>query len=163
MPGLSRKVFRGLGWFAIGSVVLFGLWGLMRMVGLPPDDFHFLGGRYPDISGVSPYLQDGYQGPGIGGEYRVYSWKQSYTEVLAAAKKEAAARGYALTYEGKTAVTWWRGQKGFTIGPGRSTNQREALAGKRVYDPAWVTVMTGNPADDTIWNHIRLALERTDY
>lgn len=167
MAARRRGFGKGLVWVAIAVVGLAGLYGLSSVLGSPPDSFRFLNGQYPLISGVAPYLQDGFTGDGIGGEYRIYSWKQDFAQVVASAKSELAAKGYVLSYENSKDATWWQSKPGKGIGvnisPGRSLTRREALVGKRVYDRGWVTVIVGNPASDTIINHVRLGLEPDDY
>jgi hypothetical protein len=156
-------------------IARFALWGLsVLLLGcllavfflLRPqaDLFQFLAGRQPSLTGVSGYHSHTSNPVGIGQDYRIYSWQQNYNEVLSTASRELESQGYRVTYRGKDGTVWMRGDfDGVMIGPGQSRSRREGLVGKRQMDENWVTVFVGNPAGDSLGNHLRLFLEPGDY
>ena len=130
------------------------------------DNFGFLGGRVPSISGVLPNIEDGRRSSAFADEYRIYSWQQSYSDVKTAADREFGAIGFKHNVGSKGYVSSsWEGPNGLAVymEPTRSRNRREVWDGKSTHEPGWVTVIVTNPIPDTWVNHLRYALEPSDH
>ena len=170
---MRRRVRR---WVRIGLLVLTGtiltaLFGLLLILQLwPSDDFRFLGGRNPIWAGQSGPMQvDSFRGPGEevpASEYRIYSWKQDFESVKAAAAKELPALGYELDQRKKPdGIAFWIAPDGSDawLQVGQSRTRKEAFGGGGDENPAWVTVICTTKAPENWITHVRIAFEPTDW
>lgn len=131
-----------------------------------PDHFQFLAHYSPLASGVDLVFSGGggLDGPTSLGEYRIYSWQESFAGVESRMSDELVGQGYVKTAWETTSVSWSRKDGSYVdLRPGRSVNRREAMTGKHSRDPDWVTVIIGNPAPENPMTHLRYGLEPNDY
>jgi hypothetical protein len=91
-------------------------------------------------------------------DFRIYTWKEDYASVVRRIDIELLPSGF-KRHEG--VFTSWLGPKGESVmaEPGRSESKAEAVNGKMVNDPRWVTVFCGNEAPENWMTHVRIALE----
>jgi len=149
--------------FAV-SLGFAAVWGLIALAGRQ-DRFRFLRGHSPFLSGVFPIIQDsGYQSKGFTDEYRVYSWREDFSQVCNAADEELARQGYTRNRTPYPAVSSWRRSDGFGVWiEAKHLKSREDLIHDRApTDFAWVAVVCTDPIPDTWISHARYAMEPSD-
>ena len=90
--GIARRVV-SVGVLSVATLML-ALWIVVLLAGRR-DVFEFLRGHPPFLSGVIPIIQDsGYQSKGFTDEYRVYCWREDFSQVCDRANFELARQGY---------------------------------------------------------------------
>lgn len=127
----------------------------------PADNFHFLRGQRPFITGTSVAYQHG----STSHTYRAYTMPGNIEDVKRLMDSELIARGFhrmqlsdqnSASWMGKGCVLW--------LQKGRSYDRREIFTEPGRHSPdTWVTILVSNePKDDWI-QHLRYTLEPNDY
>ncbi len=159
------------GMVAFGVLIAGASLGLVGVLQFwPSDRYRFLGGRDPVLAGVMPPIQICFANPPHerwAQEYRIYSWKQDFASVVAAAERELPAFGFMRVPARSAKEDWvaFEGDEGKSVWlqPGPSETRREALGGKGSRDPKWVTVVIETAAPRNWVTHVRIAFEPTDW
>ena len=100
-------------------------------------------------------MADGYVSKGFTDEYRVYSWHQSYAEVVQLASNELPRYGFTLQKH----VGWKRADgSSVEMEPARSQTRRDVFK-DLPRNPDWVTVICGDPVDGAWISHLRYVAE----
>jgi hypothetical protein len=152
-------------WAGLG-VVLLGAAVVSLLQAYRKDSFGFLEERSPVAHGVMApieVLRSGpapYQPPQ---EYRIYSWQADFFEVKRSAESELPRLGFEHVEMAGDDLHYssWQHKDGrwVWLETGRSRNKREAFAGKKLQDPAWVTVIVSNDTSDNWVTWLRLQFE----
>ncbi|HWD40575.1 MAG TPA: hypothetical protein VG944_17130 [Fimbriimonas sp.] len=130
------------------------------------DDYGFVHGQSPFLTGVIPNFEDGGSSKGFTDEYRIYSWRANYHSVVREASHELADAGFRRLKDDFNGIaSWKRADDGrmIEIEGRRSRDRHEALHGNSSSKSQWVTVTCSDPIPDTPWSHVRYALEPNDF
>lgn len=156
--------------YLLGMALAYALTVLLLTPLSSGDPYGFLNGRRPAFVGMRPAMnvltRSGcrYNPPS---EYRVYSWKQSASEVMDAALRELKSLGFRETrgyvQDGWLSFVNSRESISIALRAGRSRTRRQAWAGDPKPDPTWVTVLIQSDAPQNWLTNIRLALESDIY
>lgn len=141
----------------VAVLFVFGI-VLCTMVMLSPrvDKYRFLDGRKPLFGGVMPAMS---HGPNFGYDYSAYCWEESYESVFDKADKELASLGFRVMQRDRDSATWQKNHDLF-IGMmrGRSYSKVDYFQPRNRSDK-WVTIKILLPADGSLANQLRSALE----